>query len=260
MTTVQKEKIARRKLSLLQLAQELGNVSKACHIVRYSWRQFYETRRNFQLYAAEGLIDQLSGPKGPHPNRVSEEVEAAILEHSLDLTSFSMSRPVQNSKTGLGLVLGGQIRLAYQFDDEVQLEYYRLQKISEGSISLQEGKAGTLDGPTEVGSGLAREDAVPLSQLIDVINERFGTDFNQADQFFFDQIVKAAVGDDGLRQAAAVNPEEKFRLVFKNLLDHMFVERLDQNEEIFVRYMNDTPFQQVVSAWMAAEAYRRLRG
>ena len=171
-----------------------------------------------------------------------------------------MSRPVQNSKTGLGLVLGGQIRLAYQFDDEVQLEYYRLQKISEGSISLQEGKAGTLDGPIEVGSGLAREDAVPLSQLIDVINERFGTDFNQADQFFFDQIVEAAVGDDGLRQAAAVNPEEKFRLVFKNLLDHMFVERLDQNEEIFVRYMNDTPFQQVVSAWMAAEAYRRLRG
>ena len=57
---------------------------------------------------------------------------------------------------------------------------------------------------------------MPLSQLIDVINERFGTDFNQADQFFFDQIVEAAVGDDGLRQAAAVNPEEKFRLVFKN--------------------------------------------
>ena len=36
MTTVQAEKIARRKLSLLQLAQELGNVSKACRIVGYS--------------------------------------------------------------------------------------------------------------------------------------------------------------------------------------------------------------------------------
>ena len=32
MTTVQAEKIARRKLSLLQLAQELGSVSKACRI------------------------------------------------------------------------------------------------------------------------------------------------------------------------------------------------------------------------------------
>ena len=61
MTTVQREKIARRKLSLLQLAQELGNVSKACKIVGYSRQQFYEIRRNFQLYGAEGLIDQLPG-------------------------------------------------------------------------------------------------------------------------------------------------------------------------------------------------------
>jgi type I restriction enzyme R subunit len=102
---------------------------------------------------------------------------------------------------------------AYQFDDEVQLEYYRLQKISEGSISLRDGAAQRLDGPTEIGSGMARPQAMALSQLIDVVNERFGTDFNQADQLFFDQIVEAAMADDGLRQAAAVNPSDKFELV-----------------------------------------------
>ncbi len=147
----------------------------------------------------------------------------------------------------------------YQFDEEVRLEYYRLQKISEGSISLQAGTARALDGPAEVGSGVAREEAVPLSQLIDVVNERFGTDFNQADQLFFDQIVEVAVTDDGLRQAAAANPEDKFELVFRNLLERLFVERMDQNEEIFVRFMNDKAFQKVVTAWTAAEAYRRLR-
>ena len=148
---------------------------------------------------------------------------------------------------------------AYQFDDEVRLEYYRLQKISEGSISLRKGKTLALDGPTEVGSGLAREEAVPLSQLIDIVNERFGTDFNQADQLFFDQIVEAALIDHGMRRAAAVNPEDKFGLVFKNLIERLFVERMDQNEEIFVRYMNDVPFQRIVGNWMASEAYRRLR-
>jgi type I restriction enzyme, R subunit len=151
---------------------------------------------------------------------------------------------------------GGQ---AYQFDDEVRLDYYRLQKISEGSISLKEGEARKLDGPTEVGSGLVRSQPVPLSQLIDVVNERFGTDFNQADQLFFDQIVEAAMTDEGLRQAAVVNPGDKFELVFKNLLQTLFVERMDQNEEIFVRFMNDAPFQKIVTAWMASEAYRRLR-
>jgi len=150
--------------------------------------------------------------------------------------------------------------LGYQFDDEVRLEYYRLQKISEGSISLQDGDARRLDGPTEVGSGLVRPQPMPLSQLIDIINERFGTEFNQADQLFFDQIVEAAMADDGLRQAAAVNPGDKFELVFKNLLETLFVERMDQNEGIFVRFMNDPPFQKVVTAWMASEAYRRLRG
>ncbi|MGA2223363.1 MAG: type I restriction endonuclease [Syntrophobacteraceae bacterium] len=149
--------------------------------------------------------------------------------------------------------------LLYQFDDEVRLEYYRLQKIAEGSISLGEGKGRALDGPTEVGSGLTREEEVPLSQLIDIVNQRFGTDFNQADQLFFDQIVEAAMTDDELRQAAAVNPEDKFELVFRNMLERFFVERIDQNEEIFVRYMNDQLFRQLVSGWMASEAYRRLR-
>ena len=59
----------------------------------------------------------------------------------------------------------------------MRLTYYRLQKIAEGSIPLQEG-ARPLDGPTEVGSGAVREDPVPLSQLIDIVNVRFDTDFN----------------------------------------------------------------------------------
>jgi type I restriction enzyme, R subunit len=148
---------------------------------------------------------------------------------------------------------------SYQFDDDVRLEYYRLQKISEGSISLKEGKANPLDGPSEVGSGLVREERVALSQLIYLLNERLGTQFNEADQLFFDQIVEAAITDEGLKQAANVNPGDKFELVFKNLLEALFVERMDQNEDIFIRFMNDPVFQKVVTAWLSNQAYNKLR-
>ena len=77
------DKVARRKLSLLELAHEMGNVSKACKIMGYSRQQFYEIRRNFQTYGADGLIDRLPGAKGPHPNRVSAEVEKSILDYCL---------------------------------------------------------------------------------------------------------------------------------------------------------------------------------
>ena len=62
--------------------------------------------------------------------------------------------------------------------------------------------------------------------------------------------------DAGLRQAA-VNPGGKFELVFKNLLEKLFVERMDQNEEIFFRFMNDPAFQKVVRSWTASEAYQK---
>ena len=148
---------------------------------------------------------------------------------------------------------------SYQFDEEVRLEYYRLQKISEGSISLKDGKASPLDGPTEVGTGLSHKDDVTLSKLITVINERFGTNFTQVDQLFFDQIVEAAIADQSLQQAAAVNPEDRFELVFRNMLENLFVERIDQNEEIFIRYMNDLIFREFIGKWMSSEAYRRLK-
>jgi hypothetical protein len=48
----------------------------------YFRQQFYEIRRNYQLYGFEGLIDVLPGPRNPYPNRVSSEVEGAILDHS----------------------------------------------------------------------------------------------------------------------------------------------------------------------------------
>lgn len=148
----------------------------------------------------------------------------------------------------------------YDFDNEVQLEYYRVQKISEGSIDLKNGYARPLDGPTEVGTALIREAAVKLSQLIDVINDRFGTDFNQADQLFFDQLVEAAAKSEELQQAAQANSVDKFSLLFKRLLESLFVERMDQNEAIFARYMNDHDFQKTVSEWLVGEVYKRLTG
>jgi len=49
----------------------------------YSRQQFYEIRRNFQTYGADGLLDRLPGAKGPQPNRVATEIEMTILDHAL---------------------------------------------------------------------------------------------------------------------------------------------------------------------------------
>jgi len=112
-----KDKIARRKLSLLELAQELSNVSRACKVMGYSRQQFYEIRRNFQTYGAEGLIDRLPGAKGPHPNRVPAEIEQAVLDHALAHPCHGALRVEQELRLkGLQVSAGG-VRGVWQRHD-----------------------------------------------------------------------------------------------------------------------------------------------
>jgi transposase InsO family protein len=108
------EKIARRKLSLLELAAELSNVSKACKVMGYSRQQFYEIRRNFQTYGAEGLIDRLPGAKGPHPNRVSAEIETAVLDHALAHPCHGSTRVEQELRLKGIAVSSGGVRGVWQ--------------------------------------------------------------------------------------------------------------------------------------------------
>lgn len=106
MTT--EKKIARRKLSLLELAGELGNVSKACQVMGYSRQQFYEIRRNFQTFGADGLLDRLPGARAPHPNRVAPEIESAILDYSLEFPTHGCLRVAQElALRGVNVSSGG---------------------------------------------------------------------------------------------------------------------------------------------------------
>ncbi len=96
------EKVARRKLSLLELAKELNNVSKACKLIGYSRQPFYEIRRNYQTYGAEGLL------KGAHPNRVAPEIEQAILDYTLTRSTHDPLRVAQElALHGINVSAGG---------------------------------------------------------------------------------------------------------------------------------------------------------
>ncbi len=147
----------------------------------------------------------------------------------------------------------------YAFDDEVSLKFYRLQKISEGTIPLDQGENVPVTGPTAVGTGKAKDTQVELSKLIDTINERFGTDFTQADELFFHQLREEAIADEELRQAATANTMDNFRYVFVKALEGLFIDRMEQNEEIFAKYMNDADFRKVVSEHLLKQVYEQIR-
>lgn len=130
------EKVARRKLSLLELAQDLGNVSKACKVMGYSRQQFYEIRRNFQTYGSEGLIDRLPGARGPHPNRVSEEVEKAVLEYCLKEPTHGCLR-VSHQLALEGITVSSMGVRGVWSRHDLQTKHQRLMRLEEASRGKQ---------------------------------------------------------------------------------------------------------------------------
>jgi len=68
--------------------------------------------------------------------------------------------------------------------DEIGLQCYRLERAFSGVIPLREGDPAGVKSPTDVGTGKAKDERVPLSEIIKVLNERFGTNFTDEDGLF----------------------------------------------------------------------------
>ena len=52
---------------------------------------------------------------------------------------------------------------------------------------------------------------------------------------------------------------ENFGYVFLKSLERLFIDRMDQNEEITAKYMNDKEFQDLVGKHLLKEVYEQIR-
>ena len=143
-------------------------------------------------------------------------------------------------------------------DDEVALEYYRLQKIKEGSIDLLTGEIGELSGTTEAGLKRAKDEEALLSEIINVLNDRFGTEFEEADKLFFEQIEAELMEDETLQTQAKVNKIDTFKYAFEDLFITKLIDRMDQNQEIFEKILEDKVFGDLVKELMMKKIYKKM--
>ncbi|PKL90764.1 MAG: restriction endonuclease subunit R [Candidatus Goldiibacteriota bacterium HGW-Goldbacteria-1] len=146
----------------------------------------------------------------------------------------------------------------YRLNDEVALEYYRLKKIGEGNIVLQKDSDSKLKPISGAGTKEDKEEMARLSEIIKILNDRFGTDLTEADKLFFDSIEEEMMQDDKLGIQAKNNPIENFKFGFEDIFMNKVIERMDQNQDIFNKIMDDKQFAEVLKAYMLRRVYERF--
>jgi type I restriction enzyme, R subunit len=72
-------------------------------------------------------------------------------------------------------------------------------------------------------------------------------------------VAEAATENETLKTAAQVNSLDNFKHVFDKMLEGLFIDRMEGNEEIFDRIMNDPTFRNLAAEHLMRDVYERLR-
>jgi type I restriction enzyme R subunit len=149
---------------------------------------------------------------------------------------------------------------AIDLDDDVALTYYRMDKTFEGTVALPLGEPQIIGGASDVGTGKPKEDNFsPLSEVIDLINKRFGTDFSEGDRLLMVQALDDLSANATLEAQARSNTLDNFRHAFEPAAIDAILSRNQRNGEITEQFLGNPELRKMMLDAMMLDYYKRAR-
>jgi len=141
-------------------------------------------------------------------------------------------------------------RLPVEIQQQIDVESYRVQptgsssiKVKRGTVELEPIKAKDVEMPLV-------DEIEALSQIIQELNERFGTNFTERDKIFIEQLEAKLFGNEALAKAVKVNTEENARLTFDHVVNDKLQEMIDTNFKFYKQVTDDPDFARTFLDWL----------
>lgn len=139
---------------------------------------------------------------------------------------------------------------------DADLSHFRIEFTGQHNVSLSAVGDRDVRGHAADGGARLEPEMIPLSEVIDELNDRFGLGLGSSDQILIYQQVAKLVEDTSMQQIALMNDEERFGQVADDRLDDIVAENAERNTDFVKNYFDNPDFAAVVKEAARKRAYR----
>ena len=148
-------------------------------------------------------------------------------------------------------------------ENKLKLEYYKLNKTFEGSISLEDGK-GVYE-PPQSKSAMGLDPLKPLDEVIEKINEKFAGQLTEGDKVLISNLYPIFTADDKLMKIASTSDRQIFGQsifpkAFGEAAQNSYVEAQETYESLFEDESKYNAIMSVLADAVFKEAARIAAG
>ena len=142
-------------------------------------------------------------------------------------------------------------------DDELLLEYYKLQKTSEGKITLEQSE-GIIPPVSGTGASAKDKEKSTLSEILDKLNKKFGTNFTEQDKVL-EQLKADIMKDEQIVNSARKGDKTAFNALSEKRFVDIEMNRYEENDSFFKSLFENADKLKFIKELLLAKVYNEIR-
>ena len=155
-------------------------------------------------------------------------------------------------------IIPPEITQMIDLEGKLKLEYYKLQKTFEGSISLKEVPGVYV--PPNAKSAVSPEEKKPLDEIIEKINEQYKGNFTEGDKVLLDALRTKLMSDKKLQNMAKTSDPQIFtEIIFPRAFGTAAQDSYMESQDTYTSLFEDQAKYNAMMNALGAILYREMR-
>ena len=149
--------------------------------------------------------------------------------------------------------------LPVEIQRDIDLDSLAIRKTGATAITLTPGAAEIATYSAVADYALLPQDLEPLSQIIKLLNDRFGTDFSDDDKLCIQQLEQRLEANDALDASVRANSPRNARLTFEHVVNDLMQDMVDGHFKFYKQVTDNPDFAAVLLDWLFERYLKRAQ-